>query len=67
MLVSASSYKRIVIKIGSALLVDKTRGLKREWLNSLCADVHMLREAFYWHVLIVKRSVNMNIKRGKCC
>jgi len=45
MLVSASSYKRIVIKIGSALLVDKTRGLKREWLNSLCADVHMLREA----------------------
>lgn len=45
MLISASSYKRIVIKIGSALLVDKNSGLKREWLNSLCADVHMLREA----------------------
>jgi glutamate 5-kinase len=45
MLVSASSYKRIVIKIGSALLVDNQTGLKRDWLNSLCSDVHMLREA----------------------
>ncbi len=45
MLTSASSYKRIVIKIGSALLVDKKSGLKRDWLNSLCADVHMLRKA----------------------
>ena len=40
-----SSYKRIVIKIGSALLVDRESGLKRDWLNSLCSDVHMLREA----------------------
>ena len=45
MLVSASSYKRIVIKIGSALLVDRDSGLKQAWLKSLCADVHMLREA----------------------
>lgn len=45
MVTSVSSYKRIVIKIGSALLVDKNSGLKRDWLNSLCADVHMLREA----------------------
>ncbi len=45
MLVSASTYKRIVIKIGSALLVDRMSGLKRGWLKSLCADVHMLRKA----------------------
>ena len=44
MVVSASSYKRIVIKIGSALLVDRKTGLKRDWLNSLCSDVNMLRE-----------------------
>ncbi len=45
MVVAASSFKRIVIKIGSALLVDREAGLKRNWLNSLCADVNMLREA----------------------
>jgi len=45
MVKSLSSYKRIVIKIGSALLVDREKGLKREWLESLCADVHMLRQA----------------------
>ncbi|MGB8818366.1 MAG: glutamate 5-kinase [Rhizobiaceae bacterium] len=36
------SFKRIVVKIGSALLVDRTTGLKREWLESLCADVAKL-------------------------
>lgn len=45
MVVAAYSFKRIVIKIGSALLVDRETGLKRDWLNSLCADVNMLREA----------------------
>lgn len=44
-MVAMSSYKRIVVKIGSALLVDNNSGLKREWLNSLCSDVHALREA----------------------
>lgn len=43
-MVKASSFKRIVIKIGSALLVDLERGLKRDWLNSLCDDVHLLRK-----------------------
>jgi glutamate 5-kinase len=36
------SFKRIVVKIGSALLVDRSTGLKREWLESLCADVAAL-------------------------
>ncbi len=36
------SFKRIVVKIGSALLVDRSKGLKREWLESLCADVATL-------------------------
>jgi len=44
-MVAASQYKRIVVKIGSSLLVDRETGLKREWLNSLCADIKMLREA----------------------
>lgn len=31
--------KRLVVKIGSALLVDRAKGLKGAWLTALCADV----------------------------
>jgi len=37
-----ASYRRIVVKIGSALLVDRVSGLKRDWLESLGADVAAL-------------------------
>ncbi len=40
-----SSYRRITVKIGSALLVDRASGLKREWLASLCADIAALAGA----------------------
>ena len=30
---------RIVVKIGSALLVDRETGLRRDWLETLVADV----------------------------
>jgi len=43
-MVAISSFKRVVIKIGSALLVDQEDGLKRDWLDSLCSDVHLLKE-----------------------
>jgi len=36
-------YRRIVIKIGSALLVDRRTGLKAAWLDALCADIAALR------------------------
>ena len=36
-------YRRIVIKIGSALLVDRKTGLKKPWLNAMCADIAVLR------------------------
>lgn len=39
---SLSNSKRVVIKIGSALLVEKGR-LRREWLTALVKDVAMLR------------------------
>ena len=36
--------KRLVIKVGSALLVDTQSGaLRRDWLTSLCADVAALK------------------------
>lgn len=37
------SYRRIVVKIGSALLVDRAQGLKQQWLESLGTDVAALQ------------------------
>jgi len=35
-----SSFRRIVVKIGSALLVDQAKGrLRRDWLASLVDDL----------------------------
>ena len=39
-----SAHKRIVIKIGSALLVDRRTGaLKADWLRALAEDVAWLK------------------------
>ncbi|MCD2175894.1 glutamate 5-kinase [Rhizobium sp. C4] len=40
-----SAAKRIVIKIGSALLVDRKSGLKKAWLDAVCEDIAALRKA----------------------
>ncbi len=37
---SLSSFRRIVVKVGSALLVDTVAGaLRRHWLDGLVADL----------------------------
>ena len=38
-------FKRIVVKIGSSLLVDRETGLKEAWLHSVASDIAKLREA----------------------
>ncbi len=43
--VSLRGYKRIVIKVGSALLVDREHGLRRAWVDGLCDDMAALRQA----------------------
>jgi len=40
---SLASHRRIVIKIGSALLVDRTSGLRTEWLDAICTDIAQLK------------------------
>ncbi len=41
---SLTDFRRIVVKVGSALLVDAAAGrLKRDWLDSLAADLAALR------------------------
>ncbi|MBZ9884830.1 glutamate 5-kinase [Mesorhizobium sp. CA10] len=42
---SLRSYRRITVKIGSALLVDRATGLKRDWLTSLAGDIAVLADA----------------------
>ncbi|MEI9414280.1 glutamate 5-kinase [Mesorhizobium sp. Cs1321R2N1] len=39
---SLRKYRRITVKIGSALLVDRASGLKRDWLDSLADDIAVL-------------------------
>jgi len=36
-------HRRIVIKIGSALLVDRATGLKKAWLDAMCKDIAALK------------------------
>ncbi len=43
MVVPSKDYNRIVVKIGSSLLVDRKSGLKRDWLSSLADDIASLR------------------------
>ena len=38
------SYSRVVIKIGSALLVDQAEGLRRAWLESVIEDIASLKQ-----------------------
>lgn len=45
MLKQLKNYRRIVIKIGSALLVDRATGLKQNWLESLGQDIAALHHA----------------------
>lgn len=42
---SLQQYRRITVKIGSALLVDRSTGLKREWLASMVDDIAALTNA----------------------
>jgi len=41
-----SGAKRLVVKIGSALLVDQSTGkLRQDWLKTLAADVAAIKAA----------------------
>lgn len=43
---SLKTAKRLVIKIGSAILIDSETGqLRGDWLESLCADIARLKES----------------------
>ena len=50
--------KLVVVKVGSALLVDGATGaLRRDWLKSLCADVAALKQAGSQVILVSSGSI----------
>ena len=51
-----SNANRIVVKVGSALLVNAGSGeLNRDWLASLCGDVASLRKEGRQVILVSRR------------
>lgn len=55
-----SAYRRVVIKIGSALLVEGRSGkLKRDWMESVAADVARLRAGAAGVLLVSSGAIAM--------
>lgn len=54
--------KRLVVKIGSALLVDRNRGLKLDWLGALALDVAEARARSCDVVLVSSGSIALGRK-----
>ena len=57
-----AEYKRIAIKIGSSLLVDRGKGLKADWLQSLAQDIAGLIKN--GHEVLVISSGSIALGRG---
>ena len=61
-----ASAKIIVVKVGSALLVDRDTGeLRRFWLKSLCADVAELKRAGKDVLLVSSGAIALGRRRLK--
>lgn len=55
---SVAQAKRLVVKIGSALLVDRSTGaLRRDWLHALALDVAMLKSGGADVILVSSGSI----------
>ena len=62
-----SAARRVVVKIGSALLIDGERGtLRRAWLDALCDDVATLRGRGQEVVIVSSGAIALG-RRGLGC
>jgi len=57
----SSGWRRIVIKIGSALLIDKGK-LRRDWLEGIARDVVFLRQQGYQVILVSSGAIALGRK-----
>jgi glutamate 5-kinase len=61
---SLATSKRVVVKIGSALLVDEESGdIRRKWLEALCDDVAALRKGGSEVVLVSSGAIAVGRRR----
>lgn len=59
-----ATTRRMVVKVGSALLVDpSTRGIRRSWLNGLAKDIGRLREQGSEVVLVSSGAIAIGRQR----
>ena len=62
-----TTARRVVVKIGSALLIDSERGtLNRDWLNALCDDVAAMRGRGQEVVIVSSGAIALG-RRGLGC
>ena len=62
-----AASRRVVLKIGSALLIDGERGvLHRTWLNRLCDDIAAMRERGQEVVIVSSGAIALG-RRGLGC
>lgn len=59
-MISLASSKRLVVKIGSSILVDESRGeIRRDWLEALSRDVARLHKAGCEIVLVSSGAIRL--------
>ena len=52
-----NSYKNIIIKIGSSLIVDESGSIREEWLNSLVQDIANLKKNSKNVIIVTSREL----------
>ena len=59
----SENWKRIIIKIGSALLIDAETGrIRAEWLTSIARDVVFLRDQGYQVIIVSSGAIGLGRK-----
>lgn len=59
----ANTFKRLVIKIGSALLVDPQGAIRSEWLTGIVADIAERRAAGQQIILVSSGAIALGARR----
>ena len=63
MLFPPASCPRLIVKIGSALLVDREGGVRRAWLDGLAADLAERREAGQQVAIVSSGAIALGARR----
>jgi len=60
---SLKNYKTIVIKIGSSLLVDKSKKIRKKWLSSFAKDIKKLKDKNQRVVIVSSGAIALGCKK----